>query len=77
MTCPCCAFVSRPGYRVTWCNHCESYICAGTQREVRPDWEEAICHPHCASYPRPLVLRTDDSDVRGYQLTIYQREKKS
>jgi ssDNA-binding Zn-finger/Zn-ribbon topoisomerase 1 len=77
MTCPCCAFKSRPGYRVTWCNHCESYICAGTQREVRPDWEEAICHPHCASYPRPLVLRTDDSDVRGYQLTIYQRERKS
>lgn len=77
MACPCCSFVSRPGYRVIRCTHCNDYVCCGTQREVSPDWMEAACHPHCSSYPTPLLLEPDTDDLRGYQLTIYQREKKS
>ena len=77
MTCPCCSFVSRPGYRVIRCTHCNDYVCCGTQREVSPDVMEAACHPHCPSYPTPLLLDADTEDVRGYQLTIYQREKQS
>lgn len=77
MTCPCCAFVSRPDYRVIRCNHCDGYICAATQREVSPDLMEAICQPHCPGYPTPMLLQSDDDDVQGYQLTIYQREPKA
>ena len=77
MTCPCCSFQSRAGYNVIRCTHCHGYVCCGTQREVSPGWMEAACHPHCPSYPTPLLLGTDTEDVRGYQLTIYQREKKS
>jgi ssDNA-binding Zn-finger/Zn-ribbon topoisomerase 1 len=77
MTCPCCAFVSRPGYRVIRCNHCDGYICAATQRDVSTDMAEAICQPHCPGYPKPMLLEPDDDDVRGYQLTIYQRERQA